>query len=227
MYQKIKNKLKALRPSVDKRLEAALSMSALDVGIDIAIGNQVKGDYLEFGVYRGLSFARAYHRFQSHDKFFTHTKDTRFFAFDSFEGLPLTEDSYAPEQYSLGAYSASKLEFFSNIKRLKVDTNKVIAIKGWYSELDDKVKEEHNLNKAAVIYLDADLYESTRDALGFCASLIQDGTIVVLDDFYRHKASPYRGVQRAFNEFLLQNDHLIATQVHNFRRVAFSLNYKI
>src|ERR1700674_2427708 len=62
--------------------------------------NQVEGDYLEFGVYQGRSFAAAYHAIAYHRRQrasldidspeYKRWKECRprFFAFDSFEGIP-------------------------------------------------------------------------------------------------------------------------------------------
>lgn len=75
-----KNKIKGF---IRQRVEDALSMSALDVAIDIATGNQIEGDFLEFGVYTGQSFIGAYERFKKNCKFYK-LANTRFFAFDSF-----------------------------------------------------------------------------------------------------------------------------------------------
>lgn len=83
---------------------------------------------------------------------------------------------------------------------------------------------QHSLTKASVIYIDCDLYESARCALKFINDLVVDGTIVVLDDYFRHKCSPNYGIRRAWEEFLFENKHLKSTMVHCFRRVAFAIN---
>jgi macrocin-O-methyltransferase TylF-like protien len=48
--------------------------------------SKIKGDLLEFGVYRGTSFISAFKQAQEHR--LTHM---RFFAYDSFAGLPNDE----------------------------------------------------------------------------------------------------------------------------------------
>ena len=46
-------------------------------------GNDIEGDYLEFGTYQGRSLASAHHIAQLYG-----LKNMRFYAFDSFQGLP-------------------------------------------------------------------------------------------------------------------------------------------
>src|SRR5262245_41959895 len=45
---------------------------------------QVKGDYCEFGIWKGANLVRAYHL----ARYFNFLSDMRFFGFDSFEGIP-------------------------------------------------------------------------------------------------------------------------------------------
>ena len=51
--------------------------------------SNVGGDYLEFGVWKGRSFARAYNIWKHLLNKNSNLKDMRFYAFDSFEGLPI------------------------------------------------------------------------------------------------------------------------------------------
>lgn len=213
-----------LQELIDERIRDALSMSALDVAIDIVTGNQIEGDYLEFGVYTGKSFIRAYKRFKEKRRSYNLANKMRYFAFDSFKGLPASNDVNKPTQYEKGAYLASQELFIKKLEEKGVDLSEVVIINKWYGELSDQLKIKQHLKAACVIYLDCDLYQSTRDALKFVSDLVQDGTIIVLDDYYRHRCSPNAGVRKAWKEFLDSNPNWQATMVHNFRRVAFALN---
>lgn len=209
---------------IDLRISEMLSMSALDVAIDIATGNQIEGDYLEFGVSTGNSFIRAYKRFEESLHFYGMKAPKRYFAFDSFEGLPNSKENFKPSQYQKGAYSCTEKRFLENLKNNNVDLSKVVVVKRWYDGLDEQVKREHKLAKASVIYIDCDLYESAKYALKFVNDLLVDGTIIVLDDYFRHKCSPNYGIRKAWEEFLSENKHITSTMVHRFRRVAFAIN---
>jgi O-methyltransferase len=48
-----------------------------------------------------------------------------------------------------------------------------------------------------VIWVDCDLYESTVPVLDFITEYIQDGTVIIFDDWYSFRADPDRGEQKA------------------------------
>ena len=209
---------------VDRVVERKLSLSALDVAIDLAVGNQVPGDYLEFGVYRGDSFVRAYKRFAGNEKQYGLQPTARFFAFDSFEGLPESPEGFRPQQYAGGAYAAGERQLSENLRHNGIDLGRVRIVKKWFNELGSSDKAANELHAASVVYLDCDVYESTKAALDFVRDLLVDGSVIVLDDFHRHRTSKHHGVRRAWEEFLTENTHLEATVVHLYRRIAFAIN---
>lgn len=181
----------------------------------------IDGDYFEFGVYQGRTFVDAYkllkHNFkrrialdiggenerEGRARRQDLWENMRFFAFDSFEGLPgLTEDDTRTLDFTKGQYACSLDEFHRRIARGGVPREKVVAVKGFFSETC--VGETHNklqLRRAAIIWMDADLYSSTKDILAFIPPLLQDGTVLVFDDWFSYKGSPLEGVQRAFREW--------------------------
>ena len=181
--------------------------------------NQVDGDYLEFGVFRGGSFAEAYRAinmerqyvFQqigstTDPEFFSHKP--RFFAFDSFRGIPGGEAERHAD-YDEGAYSCSESEFLENIQRNGVDLDHVITVPGFYDDsLTPEIKEKLGLERAALIMIDCDLYESTVPVLDFVTDLVTQGTIIIFDDWYRFKGSPDSGEQRACSEWLARNPQI-------------------
>lgn len=177
----------------------------------------VEGDYLEFGVWTGRSFAEAYHEIP---KAFEYTKrwhstqyPCRFFAFDSFEGLPEITGADEGGPFKKGEYCCDQARFLSYLKSQSVDLNGVICVPGWYDKsLTDEVKTRHNLKRARIIHIDCDLYESTRDVLNFCTSLIQEGTVLMFDDWFQYKGNPQLGEQRAFNEWLRKNPEFQAVE---------------
>jgi O-methyltransferase len=215
---------------VNSFIDEFVRLSALDEAIGIAVNNQISGDYFEFGVYRGDSFARAFKKFQQLSLSMGTTKlydKMSFVAFDSFEGLPESSDSNVPDQYFKGAYSASERSFLSNLKSKSVDLSKVKIVKGFYDKsLTKETIRTHQLKNLSVAYFDVDLYESTKLALDFVTPMVQNGTILVFDDWYRHKCLPEHGVQRACNEWLSQNSHIKLHVVHRYRRIAFSVQLK-
>lgn len=182
--------------------------------------NQVDGDYLEFGVFRGESFSDAFRaiernrsavagavqRTEAFDRWLAHKP--RYFAFDSFAGLP---DGEAARQadYAPGAYACSEPQFRANVAADGVDMARVITVPGMYDQsLVPALKARHGLSRAAMVFIDCDLYESTVPVLDFITDLVGQGSIIVFHDWFRFKGSPQHGEQRACREWLARNPQL-------------------
>lgn len=185
--------------------------------------NQIEGDYLEFGTYRGASFAVAYHSIWHARRIVKQTvreaaveawyRDRpRFIAFDSFQGLP-GGSAERQADYGEGAYSCSEAEFLENIKAQDVDLGDAVTVPGYYDRtLTDETKQRLGLKKASLVVIDCDLYESTVPVLDFITDLVSQGTIIVFDDWYRFKGRPDMGEQRACREWLEKNPQLTLTK---------------
>jgi len=59
---------------------------------------------------------------------------------------------------------------------------------------------------AAVVHIDCDLYESTKTVLDALTPTLQDGTVVLFDDWFHYRGNPNKGEARAFHEFLENHD---------------------
>jgi len=59
-----------------------------------------------------------------------------------------------------------------------------------------------------MIHIDCDLYESAKTVLSFITPIVQEGTIIMFDDWYQFRGNPDKGEQRAFREWLYDNPHL-------------------
>ena len=140
----------------------------------------VEGDYLEFGVYRGSSFIQAYHMAQKYN-----LTNMKFFAFDSFQGLPEGEG----ETFNTGEFQCSQPLFTKIVRKAGVDLDKVVVVEGFYEDsLQESVKVNTGLKTAAVINVDCDLYVSTKDVLRFVQDLIQPGCVIIMDDWHTFEA---------------------------------------
>lgn len=166
---------------------------------------KVRGDYLEFGVYRGESFILSLRISQ---KFFApgQVGSPRFFAFDSFEGLPpLTPFKDDPEQFQKGEYSASLDHFKKKVFR-KFRKQTIHIVPGYYHEsLTEKLYATYQLKNAAFVTIDCDLYESTYAALAFITPLLITGSVLYFDDWYSNKGNMSLGEPRACSEWLLHH----------------------
>jgi O-methyltransferase len=161
---------------------------------------QLRGDYLEFGVYRGSSFTLAA---RSAAKCGLNTM--RYFAFDSFDGLPEAEGKV----FAHGEFACSEQNFTRMITKAGVPIDKVVKVKGFYDEsLTNDIKRKYKLDRAAVVHIDCDLYSSTKDVLAFIEGIVQTGTIIIFDDWsvFRNEQHPEDfGEPKAFNEWSFRN----------------------
>ncbi|MBO6516177.1 MAG: hypothetical protein JJ975_06475 [Bacteroidia bacterium] len=189
--------------------------------------NDIIGDYYEFGVFKGKSFITASKLYQKHIKRLAKNGTSEFgkqrmhyFAFDSFEGLPVkgVDQSDIPQHWKgSGVMSYPEAEFLGNLKSGGVPVSQVTTVKGFYNEsLKPELIKDLNMRPASIIHIDCDLYESTRDVFGFITPLIQDGTVLIFDDYFYYRGHPNKGERGAFNQWLKENPHFISTELCKF-----------
>jgi hypothetical protein len=171
-------------------------------------GSARVGDYLEFGVYQGNSMIQA-HRAITEEGL----GHVRLFGFDSFAGLPETAE--AEGVWSNGQYRADYEFTRQRIEEHGVEDGRVALVPGFFADtLTPEWREQNGVEQAAVIMIDCDLYSSAKEALAFCEPLIDTEAVVLFDDW--HSAGEGRGEQRAFSEFLSENQHLEAEPFESY-----------
>ena len=75
-------------------------------------------------------------------------------------------------------------------------------IKGFYQDtIKNKTTSDLNIDKARVVMIDCDLKESTELALEFIRPAIQEGTIILFDDYNFFKGNKDKGEYGAFSTF--------------------------
>ena len=211
-------------------LKELITETHINIAANYIYTQGIEGDYLEFGCFKGESFINAYKNIKIAEKDWTSIKraskayskkknlneyskknyNRRFFAFDSFEGLP--EAKGIDQNHNLfkkGRYDCSKESFINNLQKSNIDLNEVIIIKGFYEKsLINNVKVNYDLKKAAIIMIDCDYYESTKYVLNFITNLIQTGSIIIFDDWFNYKGDPLKGEQLACKEWLNKNNNI-------------------
>jgi O-methyltransferase len=161
--------------------------------------NDVRGDYFEFGLWEGNTFMAA---LRCKAKF--RMPSVMLWGFDSFEGLP--DVSRSPDElWKKGQFSCSEKRFRDIVKENGFSGRDFQLVRGFYDQsLNADLQIRMAGRKAMAIYVDCDLYESTRDVLRFLPPYLQNGTVICFDDYYCYKADPERGEQKAIREFLEQ-----------------------
>ncbi|MBA4141479.1 MAG: class I SAM-dependent methyltransferase [Nitrosospira sp.] len=158
--------------------------------------NQVIGDYLEFGLWRGKTFGYA-HRMKRRYR----RNDMKLWGFDSFQGLPDTGE-HPDNIWHKGQFACTREEFQVILESRGFKPSEYELVEGFYNEsLNAATHRRFAGRKAAVIYIDCDLYESTIQVLDFVQSYLVDGSIICFDDFYNYKGDPEQGEQKALAEF--------------------------
>jgi len=183
----------------------------------------VQGDILEFGVYSGRSLALLSYYNKQYCQTENHVNRQNVpyrscYGFDSWEGLPTdieehprwsnglfkTNHSYHPSiPHNQHIEPKDVDDFFKS-----VELNNIILVKESY----DKLKLPREINQVALVHIDCDLYESTKTVLNLIRWNIVDGTVIMFDDWFNYKGDSKKGEQRAFNEFLFENEHITATE---------------
>ena len=158
------------------------------------VKNNIEGDFLEFGVYRGSSFIEFIKLFERYLK----NETIKYYAFDTFEGLPFGEGA----KWKTNDFLVSKKDFKNCLIKNGVDLNKTKIVKGNYLDvLSNELKKNYTLEKASVIHIDCDLYLSTKAVLDFIDSLLVPGSIIIFDEYEMGAWKAEKGEKQAFKEF--------------------------
>lgn len=194
--------------------------------------DKLDGDYLEFGVFTGGSFMTAFRsieeafkRASTPNKWNTSEdciernalwEKMRFFAFDSFQGLPeLSHIDSLSQDFVKGKFTCSEEEFLRTISSQGLPLDRVSTVAGWFSDtLLPIAREKHNIRKAAIVYIDSDLYESAKIVLNFITPLLVTGSVLIFDDWYNYRGDSSLGEQRACREWLEDNPDIQLLQYH-------------
>jgi len=167
----------------------------------------VPGDIVEFGVFTGISLALLA---KAHS-FDPKGMARRVGGFDSFQGLPGSDEKHArwqPGDCSSNHSSHPLLDVGELVTSdVPLRLFEVCALEApmlhvgpFEDTLPAAFPAAHP--QVALVHFDCDLYESTRDALAAIAPVLQDGAMLLFDDWFHYRGHPGKGESRAFSEFL-------------------------
>lgn len=166
------------------------------------INRPIRGYYFEFGCHGANTMRMAW-------KHTRHLHDWTFVGFDSFEGLPEIGTADRQSIWKKGKLATSEEDFVRRVTAAGMPRHRLLTVKGFYDDsLDEALKARLLPTKAAMVYVDCDLYHSTVPVLRFIKDFLQPGTIIVFDDWFCFSGDPLRGEQRAWREFREQHPEL-------------------
>ena len=196
---------------------------ALHKAWGITVSNKTWGGYYEFGVYKGDTFRESYRIYQQYVKWMKCEAnspekwrqeidwkwDNHFYGFDTFKGMP--DNDEGNQNFSKGTFLSS----LDEVKRMgeKVGmfekSGKIKYFQGTFDSIaQNNSADIERLQPAAVVNIDGDLYLSAVDALNIVKTKLQQGTILLMDDWNCFDADNKQGERRAVKEFLEQNKHI-------------------
>lgn len=191
-----------VNPAVIHNIEKYLALKKVHY---LTAVEHLEGDYLEFGVFTGSSFTHSIRCTRKLESIYPEISKSRFLGFDSFQGFGDIESDDEHPFYTDENFGTS---FVSVQKRVNKVSGEYFCklVKGFFNDSLLPGPDHYDIRKIRIAFIDSDTYASSKDALSFISSAVQEGTYVVLDDFYSYRGSRKRGVARAFDEFLVESN---------------------
>lgn len=186
---------------------------SITLSLESIAKSDLHGDYYEFGLYRGYTLWLAQ---READRL--GLDDMKFFGFDSFSGLPDVRGADRDAAIFIpGDYGASKAEVTRYLTEHGFDWRRGHLVEGFFdASLTEELKTKLEMRPAALVMVDCDLYQSTVPVLKFIENLLQDGTILIFDDWHCFSEDPTQGEPRAFAEFLSRRPDIQAEHVSDY-----------
>lgn len=151
------------------------------------INRPIPGYYFEFGCNEAHTMRMAWDSFH-------HLFDLTYVGFDSFEGLPEITEIDRQDIWEKGKLAYPEEKFKDTVVAHGIPAEKLKIVAGFYdASLTKDLAEKLLPKKAAVIYIDCDLYVSTVSVLRWISPFLQVGTVIVFDDWNCFNADSNRG----------------------------------
>jgi O-methyltransferase len=157
-----------------------LRMNNLHQCMQIVMDENIEGDFIETGVWRGgacifmRGFLKAYG-----------VTNRRVWVADSFEGLPAPDLVNYPADKGLMLHSVDVLrvsleQVQNNFRKYDLLDEQVCFLKGWFKDTLPTAPIE----KIAVARLDGDMYSSTMESLMSLYPKISNAGFIIIDDYF-------------------------------------------
>ena len=155
-----------------------LTLENIEFCIREVIKNNIEGDFLEAGVWKGGAVIYAYHVLKELNS------NRKVYVADSFKGLPKPDVNNYPADkddphWAIEELRISKDEVIKNFDLFGGLDENVIFLEGWFKD----TLYNDSIGKLSVIRLDGDMYESTWQSLDALYPKLSLGGYCIIDDF--------------------------------------------
>lgn len=175
-------------PSKAPSMIGRLRMENVRTECERLISENIPGDFIETGVWRGGACIMMRAVLAAYE-----CADRKVIAADSFEGFPA--QSAADNNFTVGGvsdFAVSLEDVKANFARYGLLDEQVVFLKGFFKDTLPKAPVE----KIALLRLDGDLYESTREGLMHLYGKLTRGGTLIADDYFL-----FEGQRKAIDEY--------------------------
>lgn len=204
-------------------MTSAERMYSLYKAVNYILENNIPGDFIECGVWKGGSALLIAKMLA--DK---NIVDRKVILYDTYEGMSepteqdkntvgqsatsLLKESSIEIQDSIWCYSSFE-EVKNNLSLSKLLPECIIMIKG---KVEDTIPVYLPTNSISLLRLDTDWYESTKHELNYLYPILNKNGVLIIDD-YGH----WEGCRKAVDEYLLNNNlTILFNRIDNTGRLA-------
>jgi len=154
-------------------------MENLRGAIEYVLKENVPGDFIETGVWRGGACILMRAVLAAYG-----VTDRTVWCADSFEGLPAPNATLYPadagdEHHTFAPLAVSLDEVKANFAHYGLLDDRVRFLKGWFKDTLPGAP----IDRLAILRLDGDMYESTLDGLSALYAKVSPGGVVIVDDY--------------------------------------------
>jgi O-methyltransferase len=176
--------------------------------VETCLRENVLGDFVETGVWRGGSCILAKAIFHSHG-----VSDRIVWCCDSFEGMPVAgAKDLAIDKVSdfsdRALITVTQETVEDNFRKFGLLDNNVRFLKGWFCDTLPTAL----IKTISVLRMDGDLYQSTIDTLNNLYQKVSVGGFIIVDDYHS-----WKGCKQAVDEFRAKhgiNDKIVDIDPH-------------
>lgn len=179
-------------PSVAHTMIGVKRLSNVRSLVESVIGNDIPGDLIETGVWRGGACIMMRAVLKAYG-----VTDRKIWLADSFKGLPPPDVENFPDDegetfHEYDELSVSVEDVKQNFKKYDLLDDQLVFLEGWFKE----TLPSASINEIALLRLDGDLYESTIQPLESLYDKVSVGGYIIVDDYHVVK-----GCKAAINDF--------------------------